>query len=170
MGKKKTTPSEAPVVANESMAQYKSSGGFNPGLLSFSRATGGNSGFAPREFSGLVSLIKSGITRKSLDELLEVTGLTLHEIASFMHLNERTLRNYSPGTLLAPEPSERAIEIAFLYEKGKEVFGSLDAFRVYVDSPIPALGMKKPKEFFDTSVGIHFLMDELGRIQHGVFG
>jgi uncharacterized protein (DUF2384 family) len=38
-----------------------------------------------------------------------------------------------------------------------------------MSSPIPSLEMKAPKEFLDTSVGIHFLMDELGRIQHGVF-
>lgn len=159
-----------PDIASDVHVEYASEAAFKPFLISGSVAKNSNSRIAPSEFSSLISLIKAGITRKSLSDLLEVTGLSLHEMAAFMHLNERTLRNYSPETRLDPEPSERAIEIGFLYEKGRDVFGSLDDFKVYMSSPVPALGMKAPKDFLDTSVGINFLMDELGRIQHGVFG
>ncbi|HPI09721.1 MAG TPA: DUF2384 domain-containing protein [Catalimonadaceae bacterium] len=170
MGKLKKETSDLPDIASDVHVQYGSEPAFKPFLISGSTAKNSNSRIAPSEFSSLISLIKAGITRKSLSDLLEVTGLTLHEMAAFMHLNERTLRNYSPETRLDPEPSERAIEIGFLYEKGREVFGSLEDFKSYMSSPVPSLGMKAPKEFLDTSFGIHFLMDELGRIQHGVFG
>jgi len=29
-------------------------------------------------------------------------------------------------------------------------------------------GNKKPKEFLDTSLGIRMILDELGRIEHGI--
>jgi putative toxin-antitoxin system antitoxin component (TIGR02293 family) len=124
--------------------------------------------FAPHDFSSRLNLVKKGITRQSLNNLMDATGLSLTEMASYMHMSERTLRNYSPDTRLGSEPSERALEIATLYEKGKEVFGNVAAFKDYMDATIPALGFRKPKEFLDTSMGIAFLMDELGRIQHGV--
>jgi putative toxin-antitoxin system antitoxin component (TIGR02293 family) len=125
--------------------------------------------FAPQDFSSRLNLVKRGVTRQSINNLMDATGLSLSEMASYMHMTERTLRNYSADTRLGSEPSERALEIATLYEKGKEVFGNLAAFKEYMDSTIPALGYRKPKEYLDTSMGIAYLMDELGRIQHGVF-
>lgn len=143
--------------------------GFNPLLLSYSRYSGQDAFIAPGSTFSLINLIKSGVTRQSLDDLMEVTGLSLSDLAASMHMTERTLRNYTPQTRLGPEPSERAIEIGKLYEKGKETFGSLESFRKYMNTEVYALGGRKPKDFIDTSVGIEFLMDELGRVQHGVF-
>lgn len=143
--------------------------GFNPVLLTFSRREKTDAQLAPKSTFSLITLIKSGVTRQSLDDLMLATGLSLSDIADCMHMTERTLRNYTPQTRLGPEQSERAIEIGKLYELGSETFGSLASFRSYMDSHVMALGGRKPKEFLDTSVGIEFLKDELGRIQHGVF-
>ncbi len=154
---------ETPNTLEEPMASYNVSGSYS-GLLFYSSHK-----VAPQDFTGRLNLVKKGITRHALNELMEVTGLSLNELANCMHMTERTLRNYSPETRLGAEPSERALEIALLYEKGKEVFSSLDLFKKYMDGNIPALGFKKPKEFLDTSMGIAFIMDELGRMQHGVY-
>ena len=142
---------------------------FNPVVLTFPKSQTEINPLAPKGAGSLIALIKSGITRKSLDDLIFATGLSLSEMADCMHLSERTLRNYTASTHLGPDPSERAIEIAQLYEQGKETFGSLESFKKYMDAPVLALGNKKPKSFLDTSVGIHFLKEELGRIQQGIF-
>jgi len=154
------------MIAKDVNTQYGNF--FEPGIMSVPSSSKSAGSIAPRDLSSLVSLIKAGITRKSVDDLLGVTGFSLHDIAGFMHVNERTLRNYNSKDVLGPEASERAIEIALFFEKGKEIFGSLDAFKNYVSSPQIALGQKSPKEFLDTSFGIRFLMDELGRIQYGI--
>ncbi len=156
------------LFASDTMTHYQPSS-FNPVLLTFAKKPSEVSQIAPKGAGSLISLIKSGITRKSLDDLIFATGLTLSEMADCMHLSERTLRNYTPATHLGPDPSERAIEIALLYERGKEVFGSLESFKKYMDVPVLALGNNKPKYYLDTSVGINFLMEELGRIQQGIF-
>jgi uncharacterized protein (DUF2384 family) len=38
-----------------------------------------------------------------------------------------------------------------------------------MDTEIIALGHKSPKAFLDTSIGISILMEELGRLEHGVY-
>lgn len=166
------SPREDSIVLSEPMARLiprYDPMGFNPVLLTFSRYEKNDALLAPESPFSLISLIKSGVTRQSLDDLMLATGLSLSEIADCMHMTERTLRNYTHQTRLGPEQSERAIEIAKLYEKGTETFGSLVVFKKYMASEVKALGGRTPKEFLDTSVGIEFLMDELGRIQYGVF-
>jgi putative toxin-antitoxin system antitoxin component (TIGR02293 family) len=117
----------------------------------------------------LIELIKKGIPRKSLDYLIIHTGLTPLEMAGIMHTTDRTLRRYKPSKLLNPEQSERVIEIARLYSRGQEVFETLPAFKLWMERSLLSLGNRPPKEFLDTSMGIELLMDELGRIEQGVF-
>jgi uncharacterized protein (DUF2384 family) len=38
-----------------------------------------------------------------------------------------------------------------------------------MNSTVMALGNIKPKELLDTSLGIEILMNELGKIEHGIF-
>ena len=116
-----------------------------------------------------IDCIRVGLPRKALDKLMNVTGLTTNEITNILHISDRTLRRYTAEQKLSAEQSERLIEIAKLYSRGEEVFGSLDAFKEWMDSSVMALGNRKPKTFLDTSIGIAMLMDELGRIEHGIF-
>lgn len=67
------------------------------------------------------------------------------------------------------EQSEKAAVLTLLYNRGAEVFGSMNAFIEWLDTRVMALGNKSPKEFLDSSSGIGMLMDELGRIEHGTF-
>ena len=106
---------------------------------------------------------------QTLLHLIKTTDISASEIASILHTSERTLRRYTTETLLNPEQSERIIELARLFSRGSEVFGSLDNFKTWMNSTIVALGNIKPKELLDTSLGIEILQEELGRIEHGIF-
>lgn len=117
----------------------------------------------------LISLVRTGVSKKSLDHILSATDITALEMADIIHTTDRTLRRYTSSHLLNPEQSERIIELATLYARGEEVFESLDAFKLWMNTPVMALDNKKPKTFLDTSIGIDFLLTELGRIEHGVF-
>jgi putative toxin-antitoxin system antitoxin component (TIGR02293 family) len=107
--------------------------------------------------------------KKALDTLLDKTGITTGEIAEIIHTSDRTLRRYTPQQKLNPDQTERVIQLAHLYSRGEEVFDTLDSFKEWMNSTVIALGNKKPKEFLDTSIGIDYLMEELGRIEHGIF-
>jgi len=119
--------------------------------------------------SYFISCIREGVPKQALDNLINITGITTNEISGIIRTSDRTLRRYTPKQKLNAEQSERVIELAKLYSRGEEVFDSLDAFKEWMDNRIMALGNKKPKEFLDTSLGIEMLMNELGRIEQGIF-
>jgi putative toxin-antitoxin system antitoxin component (TIGR02293 family) len=116
-----------------------------------------------------IDMIRHGVPRKSMDHLMQSTGITPEEMAAIMHTSERTLRRYEPHKLLNPEQSERIIELARLYSRGEEVLGDKESFKEWMDANVLALGNKKPKTYLDTSLGIELLMEELGKIEQGVF-
>ncbi|MBA3828116.1 MAG: DUF2384 domain-containing protein [Taibaiella sp.] len=118
--------------------------------------------------SDLIHLIREGIPMQAMSHLMDMTGITALEMASITHTSDRTLRRYTPEQKLSQEQSERMIEVARLYSRGEEVFGSLPLFKEWMDTMLMPLGNKKPKEFLDTSLGINMLINELGRIEHGV--
>jgi len=175
-GKKQNKPKqyhekeEQPAVVSEPAASY-SSVPFNAatrtiGLMGMS----GKKDFAAvRSDSDLISLIRMGIPRQAMDNLMTVADLSLNEMAVIVHTSDRTLRRYTANQKLSQEQSERMIEMARLYTRGEEVFGSLQEFREWMDTSLHAFGNKRPKEFLDTSLGIAMIMDEIGRVQHGIF-
>jgi len=116
-----------------------------------------------------ISLIRDGVPMKALENIVEIAGLTLIEISNIIRTSDRTLRRYTAKHKLNAEQSERVIELAKLYSRGEEVFGNLDAFKEWMNSTVLALGNKKPISFLDTSMGIEMLLNELGRIEHGIF-
>lgn len=119
--------------------------------------------------SDFIPMIREGIRKQSMQNLMEVTGITAIEMSVLVRTSDRTLRRYTAQQKLNPEQSERLIELARLYSRGEEVFGSLDSFKEWMDSTVMALGNKKPKTFLDTSLGIDMLINELGRIEYGIF-
>lgn len=116
-----------------------------------------------------ISLIREGLPKAALDSIANIAGFSNLEIAHIVHTSERTLRRYAPKQKLDAEQSERVLELARLYSRGEEVFGTMDLFKRWMDKETLVLGEKKPKSFLDTSLGIEMIMDELGRIEQGVF-
>ncbi len=115
-----------------------------------------------------INVIRTGIPKQAMTHLMEVADISLNEMASIIHTSDRTLRRYTPQQKLSQEQSERMIEMARLYSRGEEVFGTMEKFRKWMDSVLLPFGNKKPKEFLDTSLGIGMILDELGRIEHGI--
>lgn len=116
-----------------------------------------------------IALIREGVPKEAMTNLMEKTGITSTEMAGITHTSDRTLRRYESKDRLPQEQSERVIELARLYSKGSEVLGNLDHFKEWMNTRLFPLGDKKPKEFLDTSMGIDLLMKELGRIEQGIF-
>jgi len=125
--------------------------------------------FPVKNESDFIDAIRQGIPKKAIDNLVDKTGIPVNEMAILMRLSDRTLRRYKPQTLLNPEQSERVVELSRLYSRGEDVFGNLENFKEWMNSTVMALGNIKPKTLLDTSLGIDILMNELGKIEHGIF-
>lgn len=117
----------------------------------------------------LLNLARKGVSKKALVSLVKQISLTIQEVASIMHISERTLQRYTPATLIKTEHAEKAIELARLYQRGTEVFGTLDNFNDWMKTPNYTLNGETPLNLLDTSIGFELILQTLGRIEYGVF-
>lgn len=117
----------------------------------------------------LLNLARRGVSKKSLVSLAKQISLTIQELAGIMHISERTLQRYTPTTLIKTEHAEKAIELARLYQRGTEVFGTMDNFNDWMKTPNYTLNGEAPLSLLDTSIGFELILQTLGRIEYGVF-
>ena len=117
----------------------------------------------------LIEMIRNGIKFPAFSFLAAKSPFSLSEWSSFLHISDRTMQRYKKESLtFDPLQSEKIVEIALLFNKGNEVFGTTDKFNLWLESDNLALGMLKPKNLLDSSFGINLLKDELDRIENGV--
>jgi len=112
---------------------------------------------------------RNGLPKHLLMSLAKKISLTLQEFANIMHISERTLQRYEDDTIIKTEYTEKAIELARLYTRGEEVFGSLDKFKTWMKTPLYVFKGECPVSLLDTSIGFDMIFKELGRIEYGIF-
>jgi len=115
----------------------------------------------------LLTGARKGIQKSKLLSIAKESGLTLKELSSYLRISTRSIQEKEMTQLIAPGPSERALFIARLFNKGAKVFGSKNKFHIWLNVENPALGGEKPSSYLDTFSGIQILMDELNAIEHG---
>ena len=117
----------------------------------------------------LVNLSRTGIGFGLFLDIVNGGSFTIKEWSKFLHLTERTIQRYKKEKKrFETIHSEKIIEIARLQNRGKEIFGTLDNFEQWMNSKLISLGGTKPIDLLDNAFGIDMVMDELGRIEHGV--
>ncbi len=67
------------------------------------------------------------------------------------------------------EVSERLFEIAEVYAKGFEVFGNEKKFARWLNKKSIVLGNQTPFSLLDTSYGVQLILNEIERIDYGIF-
>lgn len=112
---------------------------------------------------------RQGLSKRVLMGFAKKISLTLQEFANIMHISERTLQRYDDDAIIKTEYAEKAVELARLYTRGEEVFGSLDKFKAWMKTPLHVFRGETPVSLLDTSIGFDILFKELGRIEHGIF-
>lgn len=150
---------------NEPMAAYITTGPVNP----FYNLLGGirQSNFSSDQ--DILQLTRDGLPKRILLALAKKISLTIQELANIMHISERTLQRYDDDEIIKTEYSEKAIELARLYTRGEEVFGSMDKFKSWMKTPSHVFKGEAPVSLLDTSFGFNMVFRELGRIEHGIF-
>ena len=117
----------------------------------------------------VMTLSEKGISQNLFYALKDVSPFNLEEWARFLHLSRRTIIRYKneqkPFETLS---TDRIIEISKLIKRGVEVFGTTKNFNYWLRSPVFALGNVPPMDFLQSSFGIKIILDQLGRIEHGI--
>ncbi len=143
-----------PFVVNDNESVY-----YSPAAVTFS----------PRSAHHLIQQSRHGLPVFKIESYMNKYGLTLKEIAAILNLSERTLQRYDSSDVLSKESSDRALHLQRLYERGEDVFGSLDKFKRWMKSPILAFNNNNPITYLDTIFGFELIEQELGRIEYGIF-
>ncbi len=117
----------------------------------------------------LYELGKKGIPKKSLVALAQNIHMSTRAITNILHITERTLQRKKDLDLINESLSEHIIQIAEVYSRGNDVFDTIEDFQVWITASNTALGNKKPIELLSSRYGAQLVLDELGRIEYGVF-
>lgn len=122
-----------------------------------------------KDVLSLIEAVRQGVKFSAFFNFANNGPFSINEWSGFLHLSERTMQRYKREKKTFDSlQSEKILEIALLYKKGTEVFGTGEKFNTWLTSENVALGSVKPKDLFDSSFGINLLKDELGRIEYGV--
>lgn len=90
-------------------------------------------------------------------------------MAALLNIAERTIQRKRDDELLDVSTSEQVIQIAEVYSRGNEVFGSSSNFQAWMNTESIPFGGKRPLELLPSRYGAQMILDEIGRIEAGVF-
>lgn len=134
----------------------------------------------PREFSGtgffsdkmlLVNVIRRGIPQSLFIALKDITPFSDQDWSDFLDISLKSLQRYKADTehVFKSIHSEKIIELAEVTSVGLDVFDSKDQFATWLATPSHALGGMKPLELLRDSYGKEIVLNELQRIDQGIF-
>ncbi|MEY2858899.1 MAG: hypothetical protein RLZZ74_3212 [Cyanobacteriota bacterium] len=117
----------------------------------------------------LIGLTREGIPRSAINTLASSLHISIPDLTHYLHISERTLQRYSPDKNLSIELSDRLLQIAKVYSKSLDVFEDPEIAVNWLKQPNIPLGNLAPITYLDTSSGVEIVLDELTRIEYGVF-
>lgn len=117
----------------------------------------------------LIERSRAGISKRILNNISNLSGITLKELTTLLPVSLRTIQRYEDNDLLEPYVSERALLITEVLARGLDVFHSNEKMRHWLQTPSVALGNRTPLSLLDTSFGARMVTDLLGRIEYGVY-
>jgi putative toxin-antitoxin system antitoxin component (TIGR02293 family) len=117
----------------------------------------------------VIEISRQGVTKGSLTALGQAFDYTTDMLASMLPITLRTIQRYDNNKKFDSNVSEHIVQLARLMVRGTEAFGSRDNFKRWFNTPNLALGGQVPSELVNLQTGAQLIMDELSRIEHGIF-
>ena len=117
----------------------------------------------------VISAIRAGLPAQSVKVFSDAVDLSLSELSTYIHVSSKTLeRRLKDNVALNVEASDRLVEMAKVFARASDVIGDKEHARKWLFKPSRVLGDVTPVSLLDTSSGVEIVMDELGRIEHGI--
>ncbi len=117
----------------------------------------------------LFELTKKGLPKKALVNLAQYMHISLAAMTTILSITERTLQRKKDNDKLSSFISDQILQLADVYTKGEEVFGTSEKVSIWLEKSNKALGHKKPIELLSSSYGVQMVQNVLGRIEHGIY-
>ena len=117
----------------------------------------------------LVELGSIGVTKNAVSHLANYLSLSWKQIADLLPVTERTLQRYSSHQHFNPAVSEQVLHIAEVLAKGTEVFQDKRKLGIWLNTPHKVFYGKTPFTMLKSRFGLELVLEELGRIEFGVY-
>lgn len=115
----------------------------------------------------VVSSARSGVSPKIFYDFAQVAGLSEKTLAGILNLSARTISNYKvQRKKLEPLYSEHLLKLIALFQKGEELFGTLNQFNQWLQKPFWN-SRELPFDWLITPGGVDLLMKEMDRLAEG---
>lgn len=113
--------------------------------------------------SNYFRLANQSISKNYIKQVLSFAQLTVAELIAIAPISIDT---YKRKTEFNASVTEKVLEVEEVYKKGINAFG--DGFHAWMRTINPALGGIVPKSLLVNSFGTRRLINEIGRMEHGV--
>jgi len=108
-------------------------------------------------------LANQSVSKHYIKEVINISRLSLRDLIEILPISIDT---YKRKSVFSPAVTEKILEIEEVYKKGIAAFGV--GFHAWMNAENITLGSIKPKELLKNSFGVRRLLDQIGRMEHGV--
>lgn len=117
----------------------------------------------------IIQVIRKGVPYSLFNLIQHYTPFSENDWANFLDISTKSLQRYKQtAKQFKPSQSEKIIEMAEVTNVGLDVFGDMDKFKLWLDTPNFSLGNLKPIELLKDSYGKELVIGELTRINYGI--
>jgi putative toxin-antitoxin system antitoxin component (TIGR02293 family) len=117
----------------------------------------------------LIQVIRQGVPYSFFNLIQDYTPFTETDWAELLNISTKSLQRYKQTSKQFKSiQSEKIIEMAEVTNVGLDVFGDMNKFKLWLDTPNYSLGSLKPIELLKDSYGKEMVLGELTRISHGI--
>ncbi len=120
---------------------------------------------APME---MVRKARTGLGKRAAETLAIAMKISMADISRYLDVSPRTLQRKREGDVFSPAQSDHLLQIAKVFLRCEEIYEGREAARTWLQRKNRALGDIPPVSLLDTYSGIEMVMDELGRLEHGI--
>lgn len=119
----------------------------------------------------IVRTIREGIPNALFMSIKALAPFTEQDWSDFLDISLKSLQRYKKDKahVFKSIHSEKIIELAEVTATGQMVFDSNDQFYIWLNTPSHALGGMMPVELLKDSYGKEMVLNELHRIDQGIF-
>lgn len=117
----------------------------------------------------MIFVIREGVPYSFFNLIQHLTPFTEDNWADFLDISTKSLHRYKQtAKSFKSIQSEKIIEMAEVTNVGLDVFGDMEKFKLWLETPNFSLGNLKPLELIKDSYGKELVISELTRINYGI--
>jgi putative toxin-antitoxin system antitoxin component (TIGR02293 family) len=117
-----------------------------------------------------IKLIGRGLDISCFDQLAHRIELSKEQFATLLRIPRTTMSRRKKTGLFGKDESERLIRFVRVFQKAVELFDGDEAgARRWLKTPDELFEGRTPLEYAETEPGALFVLNVIGRLEHGVF-